>query len=433
MRTEDRVTGRRAGAPVETIRRGRPSCLRGARPFWIGLAVLLLAIGAWVGPARAQMPDIHQMSGIPRPDTSVPDGTIVVRVVRGSFANNAVDQPVTLKSETKSKTIKTDAQGHATFPAFPPGTIVQASTTLDGEQLTSQKFPVPGRGGAILLLVGKAPTGAGGDTGAATNAVPGTVMFGGQSRVIIDPGDGDVQLFYLLDIINNESTPVLPPSPLILDMPAEGQGTALLQGSTAKATVNGNRVIVQGPFSPGETMLQVGTVLPYYTGSLTITGKFPADLQQLAVVARRIGDLKLSSPQIANTREVPDRGQVYVAGVGPEIKAGQTFTLTLTGLPFHSRFPIHLALGLAILIGVIGLWMIVTARRATGNESRVRRLTEQRERLFEDLVRLEQQHAAGAITGERHAAKRADLMARLERVYRQIEDETSTGDQGMAA
>jgi hypothetical protein len=350
--------------------------------------------------------------------------------VRGSFANNAVDQPVTLKSQTKSKTLKTDGQGHATFTGFPPGTVVQASTTLDGEQLTSQEFPVPGRGGAILLLVGQAPGGAADN---ASNAIPGTVLFGGQSRVIMDPGDGDIQLFYLLDIINNESSPVVPPSPLVFDMPAEGQGTALLQGSTAKATVNGNRVVVQGPFPPGETMLQVGTVIPYYSGSLTVSQKFPADLQQLAVVARRIGDLKLSSPQIPNTREVPDRGQVYVAGVGPELKAGQTFTVTLTGLPFHSRFPIHLALGLAIVIGVIGVAAIVTARQSRGNESRLRRLSEQREHLFEDLVQLEQQHAAGAVTPERHAAKRADLLARLERVYRQIEDETSSADRGLAA
>ncbi len=420
MRTEDRVK-------IPSIRRrGRPLC----RPSAVALALAILAIAGWAMPLRAQMPDIHQMSGIPRPDTSVPDSTVVVRVVRGSLTDNAVNQPVTLKSQTKSKTLNTDAQGHATFTAFPPGTIVQASTTLDGVQLTSQSFPVPGRGGAILMLVGDAP----GASGAgAAKAIPGTVFFGGQSRIVIDPGDGDVQVFYLLDIINNEASPAQPASPLLLDMPPEGQGTALLQGSTAKATVNGNHIAVHGPFAPGETLLEVGTVISYDTGELHIAQTVPADLQQVAVVARRIGNLNFKSPQVDNQREVPDKGEVYVAGTGPELTAGTPLTITLTGLPFHSRFPLHVSLGLAIALGIIGIVAVVTARRPKENEVRAQRLAEQRERLFADLVALEEQHTTGGISDDRYRGRRAELLARLERIYGQIEDESGTGDPGIAA
>ena len=61
------------------------------------------------------------MSGIPRPDPNLQDGSITVRVIRGSFANNVVGHPVELRAGDTVSTVDTDAEGRATFASLSPG------------------------------------------------------------------------------------------------------------------------------------------------------------------------------------------------------------------------------------------------------------------------------------------------------------------------
>ncbi|HVB38123.1 MAG TPA: hypothetical protein VND92_06270, partial [Vicinamibacterales bacterium] len=69
------------------------------------------------------------------------------------------------------------------------------------------------------------------------------------------------------------------------------------------------------------------------------------------------------------------------------------------------------------------------------DETRRRKLEAQRERLFGELVQLEEQHAAGRLGRDKYTARRSEIMARLERIYGQLEDEgvAAGGDQGLAA
>ena len=59
------------------------------------------------------------MSGLPLQVGDLPPGTVAVRVIRQSFANNVANQPVELQvvgSSGKVLEVPTDASGRATFP-----------------------------------------------------------------------------------------------------------------------------------------------------------------------------------------------------------------------------------------------------------------------------------------------------------------------------
>ena len=107
----------------------------------------------------------------------------------------------------RSRPTKTGARSSAVSP---PGTTAKAVATVDGERLESQEFPWPGDGGIRLMLVA---TPKGGDAPPPVfQPQPGNVVFGDQTRVIIDHADDALQVYYLLDIVNSARAPVNPPS-----------------------------------------------------------------------------------------------------------------------------------------------------------------------------------------------------------------------------
>src|SRR5258707_14358296 len=96
--------------------------------FLRALCVLcVLCVDVKVIRGQFQMPDPKQMSGIPRPVTDLPDGSISVRVIRGELSNNLTNQPVELRVGGKVLTVKTDEGGRAQFDKVTPGATVKAS------------------------------------------------------------------------------------------------------------------------------------------------------------------------------------------------------------------------------------------------------------------------------------------------------------------
>ena len=149
--------------------------------------------------AQFQMPDAKEMSGIPRPVDDLPNGTISVRLIRGELSNNIAESSRRAARRTKVLTVKTDENGRAQFDELTAGATVKASADVDGEHLESQEFPAPAEGGIRLMLVAT-------DTAkpaAAPNApaIKGEVVLGSESRIVIEPGDEAVAVFYLLDIV----------------------------------------------------------------------------------------------------------------------------------------------------------------------------------------------------------------------------------------
>ena len=394
-----------------------------ALPWWsfLWLAALILV----AAPLYAQ-PDPRQMSGIPRPVDDLPSGSVSVRVIRGAMTNNIANQTVELLVGTEVQTTKTDAQGRAQFDKLPPGATLKARADVDGEHLESQAFPAPGQGGIRLLLVASGGTDAGTPPG--PPAVAGTVAIGGQSRIIVQPGEELITVYYLLEIVNASPAPVNPSTPFVFDMPAGATRTSLMQGSTALATVTGQRVQLNGPFPPGSSLVNIGSEIPVSGGAIDLEQRFPAALSDFAVIVKKVGDTKVASPQITEQREVPAEGELFIAGAGAPVAAGQPLKLSLTGMPHHSTTPRVVALVMAVAILILGVWAGTRPRNDSASLAAERkRLIARREKLLSELVRIERdQRANNSLDGGRYAARRDEILASLEHVYGALDADADT-------
>jgi hypothetical protein len=182
------------------------------------------------------------------------------------------------------------------------------------------------------------------------------VVLGPESRLIAEMNDDRLSIFYILHIQNSARVPVDPGGPLIFDLPRQAQSPTLLEGSSTQATVNGPRLVVATPFAPGTTLVQVAFRLPYSGPVVRLEQRWPANLQELNILVVQIGGLDVQSPQIKQKQEISDRGQRVIVANGSTIPAGQSLTLDITGLPHHPRWPRYVALSLAGLISLVGLW-----------------------------------------------------------------------------
>jgi hypothetical protein len=393
------------------------------------VSLLLAGAPAAAQNAPAGMPDPRQMSGIPLPSADVAPGTITVRVIKGSLANVIPNQPVELQIGTTTRKANTDAAGRASFEGVPPGTRVKAFTQVAGERLESQEFQVPATGGIRVMLVAADPEAA---TRAAEDralaqapAQPGTVVLGDQSRFVIELSDDALSVFNLLQILNTARTPV-ETQPLVFELPPDAEGAAVLEGSSPQATAAGRRITVTGPFAPGATLVQFAYSLPYSGDRVTIEQRLPAQLTRLTVLAQKVGETHLASPQIANHRDLTAEGRIYIAAQGPAIKAGDTLSLAFTGLPHAATWPRNVAIGLAVVILAAGVWFSVTGvRGGAAAEGRRKKLESRRDRLFSELTSLEEQHRTRSIATERYAARRRDLLTALERIYAEIDEDAA--------
>ncbi len=392
------------------------------------LVLVLLLCGALLSvprPVSAQM-DPKAVAGIPLPVPDVAVGTVVVRVIKGSLANNIPDQLVELLGAGAPRTAKTDAGGRAEFAGLAPGTRVTVAATVLGQRLQSQEFAVPAAGGTRLLLFATDPDtekGAQADKGlAAAPAQPGSVALGDQSRFVFEFGDGSLSVYNLLQLTNTTKAPVMPPGPIVFELPAGATGVSILQDSSPQATAAGRKVTVVGPFAPGVTNVQFAYSMPYSGGSLTIEQQVPVPLNRVIVLAQKVADMRLTSAQMTDQREMPADGQTYVVGQGPAVRAGERLTFNFSNLPHEALWPRYLAVGLAVAILAGGWWGSTRGGRGKGAQAPGQeRLEKRRTQLFNELASLEEQHRAGRVEEQKYAARRGELVAALERVYAEMD------------
>jgi hypothetical protein len=188
------------------------------------------------------------------------------------------------------------------------------------------------------------------------------------------------------------------------------------------AKTNGLHVTVNGPFPPGKTFVQVACQLAVESATLDITQVFPANLERLAVLVKKVGDVKLSSAQIERQQDFPNQGEVIIGAMGVAVAAGQPILLSLADLPHHSPAPRWTALALAGLIVIGGVWAAGRSKDTTVREAERKRLTARREKLLADLVRLENDYRNGRGDRTRYAGRREELIASLEHVYGALDD-----------
>ena len=413
--------------------RRRWSCGLAAR---FGAAVL----AASGQPLLAQfaMPDPKQMSGIPRPVTDLPERTVSVRVIRGDLSKNIPNQPVDLLVDGKAQTVKTDANGRAEFGPLTPGATVKAVTVVDGERLESQEFPSPPQGGVRLLLVATdKEKEAQAAEEAKAPAVTGAVVLAGETRFVIEPDEETARVYYLLDITNTARAPVNPPAPFEFEAPSgalsvSAHGRIVTAGQGHRQAGAGGR----DRSRRGTRSSRLATSCRVSGGTIDIAQTFPATIEHLGVIVKKVGDARLTSPQIERQQEMPASNQLYIAAAGGTVQAGQPVRLTLSGLPHHSATPRWVALGLASAVLILGVWFSTRSVQDPRGSER-RQLIARREKLFQELLRLEADHRRGKGDPSRYVTRREELLAALEHVYGALDsDDTNpdpAGRAGMAA
>jgi len=90
----------------------------------------------------------------------------------------------------------------------------------------------------------------------------------------------------------------------------------------------------------------------------------------------------------------------------------------------------RVALSLAIVIGLVGVWAAARPEDPAQRVAERKKLIARREKLFQDLVRLEHDHRRGRIDEERYASRREDLLASLELVYGALDGDDTSPEPG---
>jgi len=381
------------------------------------------------------MPDPSAIAGTPLPAPELPNATVTVRVVRERMGNNVAGQDVTLTIGKDKRTVKTDAQGRAQFDGLTAGATVQATTTVDGETLTSQEFAVPDKGGVRVALIAgiaaaKAAEKSAAEAAAKEPARPGIVEIGPESRIIIEYQDDNLTIFYLLEIVNNARTPIDIGGPILIKLPQGAAGASMMQGSSQHASAKGDMMTITGPFPPGKTIAQAGFSLPNAEGSLTIHQKWPVAVAQLFVGVQKIGNMQVSSPQLTDTREMNSDGQNFIMGQGGRMNAGDTLVLNLSGLPAHSSAPRNAALVFVVLIFGVGAWFALSPGRARAAHDA--KLNGQREKLMNEIVGLERKRRQKPLS-DSDQARLQRLTSDLERVIAELDRLPRTSNEAPAA
>jgi len=401
----------------------------------LGVGIWILGVVVLCGIASAQdMPDPSLIHGRAIPAAELPAGTVTVRVVREAIGNNVPGQQVRVTVGGTTRSATTDAQGRAEFTDLPKGGAdAVAEVTVDGEKLVSQPFAVPASGGLRVILVAgiaKAAERKKQEEAAAAAEPPtkGIVVFGGNSRVLMQFNNDALDVYYILEIVNSARTRVDIGGPLVINLPSRASGATALEGSSKAATVTEDRITIAGPFASGTTMVQVAYRMPHDTAELTMTQTWPAAFQQIIVGVQKIGDLKVSSPQLNQTNDVrTDNGDLFVLGNGPGLPANGTLTLTLSGLPFRSQTPRYVALALAGGLLAFGAWFAFSGRSRV--EETRQALVARRDTLLGQLAQIESKRRSGASEAEGQAKRRSRILTELEQIYGEL-DEAHPGPQG---
>jgi hypothetical protein len=190
------------------------------------------------------------------------------------------------------------------------------------------------------------------------------VVFGVESRIVAEYSEERLNIYYVMQIVNDTAGPVDPGGPVVIELPRSARGAAVIEGNAAQATAIATRIVVNGPFAPGATSLNFAYELPFGGATATIEQAWPVDVRRLTFFALKSGTLDVDSPQFANKQVTNEQGQPLVVGFVNAMKAGERLSVSLTGLPHRAVWPRNTALALGGALTLAGIWAaIFPARR----------------------------------------------------------------------
>ena len=193
-------------------------------------------------PTPQEMPDPSLIAGKALPSGDLAGRTVTVRVVkRETIGNNmpARSRDRHRDRERNAQTGTTDGQGVARFSNDLPAPGTGAGS--DDQRRASGVGPVhraESGGLRVILIAGshRLPREKRRPPRKSLAAPPtkGVVVFGGDSRLLMQFRDDALPVFYLLDLVNNARTRVDPGGPLIIDLPSCAAGAGTLEGSSPR-------------------------------------------------------------------------------------------------------------------------------------------------------------------------------------------------------
>lgn len=484
-------------------------------------ALLLVCAGpsaALAQPMAGAMPDPRQMSGIPRPDPSLPPGRVTVRLLRADFKHPMAGQPVTLEGPEGTETAIAAANGRATFNGVKAGASYVARAKAGDEELASQPIEMTDSAGVAVMLVFKvdeqalltatdaiahldrrlpagtlvvsvvdgedkpiagmevgvahavkdkpdtiddrkavtdergAATFSGLPTGAGDGYIAGVrregysgssdpfrfdaaggmhlglralkvardakaLVIAGRSHVLVEIKDEEVQVMENLFLENHGSDPFdSGPGGLVFKLPDGAQGAQLLENNQPQLSLEGNTLTFRGVLPPGTTPIQVGFFLPRSDDTVTLRQTLPVALERLTAIADRFDDMEVQG--VGLDKEPHEmQGRRFWVIHGPGGAAGGQLELRLTGLPTRPTVGRNLAVVLAAVLFLWGLWGTVKPRR--GQASRIA-LEERRAAVLDELHALEAT-ASSHSDGGQGQGRRRELITELANVDQQLE------------
>jgi hypothetical protein len=354
--------------------------------------------------------------GVARPDKAIPPGTLIVHVQDENGAPKA-DVPVVLGHARQGEDTvrelkgKTDANGDAKFDgldAKPNSGYLTEAIGENGIRFPSKPFRLVENMGSRVILEARH-----------VSQDRRVLQIGRGSHFVFEIVDDAVQAMEVWRLSNLGTAPVDIPGGVHIPLPSRAVQIQLAPNAPPNLSIAGHDVVWKGPIPVGDTEIHVGFALAYKGLRLEIEQPAPLEVTEVNVITERIPGLTVESDEIrfAEPETQDIQGRAIQLFRGPGVAAGGTIRFRLVGLP-HADVTWRLVAATAavlLLVGFIG-WALVGKSGTSSREA----LEKERERLLDELVALDAATAGGK-SGGKQARKRADLVAELTRVYRELD------------
>jgi hypothetical protein len=394
-----------------------------------GVRVLLVAaLGGGGGPAEAEEPafSLGAVAGKVGPGPGLPAGTLDLTLLdqTGKPISGRLVQLGQVTSDAPLKVLRatSNESGVARFEGLNTGEATGYAALIEheGMRLSTEPFrmdPAQGMRGQIRAV------------GRTTD--PSVLRFDNRGRLIFEVGEDSVQMMEEL-IFKNTSDKAFDPGNegLLIPLPQGFEGAKEIEGSAPLDLRAGQGAAVHAPISPNTgamfaTRVRVGFVLPAGGApNVELKQKLPFGLEGALLLVPANTNLTLEASGVHERPAQADaQGNSVKLYELDAIPPGGTLALTVKGLPALDRKGRNIAAALCLLLIVGAVIASPRSPRVTRAVASATQLAERREKLFGELVSLEQQRRQARADGKRDAGveeRRQELVSKLENVYREL-------------
>jgi hypothetical protein len=195
------------------------------------------------------------------------------------------------------------------------------------------------------------------------------VEVSGKHAVFIYPSLDQVLGNYVFLVRNVDSAPQ--PAEIPLMLPKETVDWRAEQGIDASdVEAVDKKLIIRKSFPPGETFIAIGFIVGAGMGEAMMTFDAPSDIDELAIYSRGGLEMTPESPLFKKGEPVEFSGNTYQTLSASGIRAAQSVSVKLTGLPKGRKEYWILGgafMGFLTLVGGVAAWRTKPQIKETGD------------------------------------------------------------------